>query len=89
MTGATSDTDADGCKDSEDSDDDDDGVNDGSDMCSPGILDWISGTITDHDGDGCRDHDEDLDDDNDGVSNADDDCPYTRKGLASKHQYGF
>tara|TARA_B100001564_G_C20660885_1_gene681478 strand:- start:93 stop:3044 length:2952 start_codon:yes stop_codon:yes gene_type:complete len=79
LTGATSDTDADGCKDSEDSDDDDDGVNDGSDMCSPGILDWISGTITDHDGDGCRDLDEDLDDDNDGVMDIGDSCPKGEK----------
>ncbi len=51
-----------------DFDDDSDGVDDGTDKCSKGALNWLSNGITDADGDGCRDDDEDFDDDDDGIS---------------------
>jgi len=55
------DTDGDGCKNSEDSDDDDDGVLDTYDDCPVGLS-----YGTDTDGDGCK-NSEDSDDDDDGA----------------------
>ncbi len=76
ITGASYDLDGDGCKDVEDNDDDGDLVRDESDLCSMGVIDWSSGTLTDHDGDGCLDDDpEDADDDNDGIADSIDACP--------------
>jgi hypothetical protein len=76
ITGASYDLDGDGCKDVEDNDDDGDLVRDESDLCSMGVIDWSSGTLTDHDGDGCLDEDlEDADDDNDGIPDSIDACP--------------
>lgn len=76
ITGASYDLDGDGCKDVEDDDDDGDLVRDESDLCSTGVIDWSSGTLTDHDGDGCLDDDpEDADDDNDGIADSIDACP--------------
>ena len=53
-----------------DFDDDSDGVDDGTDKCALGALNWLSNGITDADGDGCRDDDEDFDDDDDGISDS-------------------
>ena len=76
VIGASNDHDGDGCKNSEDDDDDDDGVNDGSDQCARGEIDWLSGQVTDHDADGCKDSSEDSDDDNDGVIDIADSCQF-------------
>jgi len=75
ILGAGNDHDADGCKNTEDDDDDGDGINDGSDQCVLGDVDWLSGQVTDHDADGCRDLTEDSDDDNDGITDVADSCP--------------
>lgn len=76
IDGAGYDLDGDGCKDVEDDDDDGDQIRDESDLCSTGLIDWSSGTLTDHDGDGCKDEDlEDADDDNDGIADSIDSCP--------------
>ncbi len=58
--------DGDGRADSVDEDDDNDGVNDASDQCRVGVINWISNPSTDNDGDGCRDVDEDEDGGQDG-----------------------
>ncbi len=74
------DHDWDGCKDNEDDDDDNDNVPDISEDlnnqdCSRGHSNWTSRSSNDYDSDGCHDSIEDMDDDNDGVADADDDCP--------------
>jgi hypothetical protein len=79
QSGATTDHDADGCRDAgtEDSDDDNDGVVDVSDDCAKGETGWFSNTLTDVDGDGCRDASEDssIDIDGDGLIVSLDSCP--------------
>ncbi len=66
LSGAFTDNDGDGCRDTvEDTDDDNDGVNDNSDQCPTGATDWTSDSFNDVDGDGCRDADEDIDLDGD------------------------
>ena len=88
---AVTDYDNDGCRDlGEDLDDDGDricdaGVQDSSlecsvsfttvDECPKSSLSFKSTSYNDQDQDGCEDLTEDLDDDNDGVLDANDDCP--------------
>lgn len=90
INGADYDLDGDGCKDVEDDDDDGDQIRDESDLCSTGLIDWSSGTLTDHDGDGCKDEDfEDADDDNDGVPDSIDTCPRGAVGWPSNLNTDF
>ena len=69
------DTDGDRIHDLEDPDDDGDGVDDVLDLCSLGLMDWVSDPVSDFDGDGCKDSDEDSDDDNDGFPDDNDALP--------------
>ena len=88
--GASYDLDGDGCKDVEDDDDDGDLIRDESDLCSMGVIDWSSGTLTDHDADGCLDDDnEDSDDDNDGIADSVDSCPRGAVGWPSNLNTDF
>lgn len=89
VLGAGNDHDADGCKNSEDDDDDDDGINDGSDECDRGEVDWLSGQVTDHDSDGCKDSSEDSDDDNDGVTDIADSCQFGESNWPSNANTDF
>ena len=78
LSGAVTDNDNDGCRDSdEDIDDDNDGLLDTVDLCPRGYVGWVSNPSVDQDSDGCHDLIEDNDDDNDGVSEPGDQCPNT------------
>jgi len=78
LSGAVTDNDNDGCRDSdEDMDDDNDGLLDTVDLCPRGYVGWVSNPSVDQDSDGCHDLIEDNDDDNDGVSEPGDQCPNT------------
>ena len=90
-SGTSTDYDGDGCHDaSEDIDDDNDLICDGTttdvawactvssveeDLCPNSTLGFTSSNSNDADRDGCEDSNEDLDDDNDGVQDAEDNCP--------------
>ncbi len=54
-----------------DLDDDGEGVDDNTDQCPMGAMNWVSNGVTDADSDGCRDSDEDMDDDDDGINDVD------------------
>ncbi len=69
------DTDGDRFPDFLDKDDDNDGVDDGTDLCDPGVMNWTSAPAIDFDGDGCLDEIEDDDDDNDGYLDVNDAFP--------------
>ena len=83
------DSDADGCRDSdEDDDDDNDGVLDANDSCSTLLThkNWTANDANDYDRDGCHDLVEDDDDDGDGVDDSVDDCafaPHDRYWVSS------
>ena len=73
------DSDEDGCRDSdEDLDDDADGVLDIEDSCSTLLThkNWTANDANDYDRDGCHDLIEDEDDDGDGVNDVDDNCAF-------------
>jgi len=69
------DTDGDRFPDFLDKDDDNDGIDDGTDLCDPGLMNWTSAPAMDFDGDGCHDEIEDDDDDNDGWLDVNDAFP--------------
>ena len=82
ISGAVTDYDGDGCRDSaEDTDDDADGVQDIIDLCAKGHTGWTSTSSLDFDGDGCHDEFEDNDDDGDGVGDNVDACDRTIPGT--------
>jgi hypothetical protein len=73
------DSDADGCRDSDEDDDDDaDGVADIDDNCNEmsSHKNWTANDANDYDRDGCHDTIEDLDDDGDDIEDLIDECPF-------------
>jgi len=87
LSGAVTDIDGDGCRDSdEDLDDDNDGLLDTVDLCPQGYVGWISNPSVDQDSDGCHDLIEDNDDDNDGVTEPGDQCPNTPANVTVDSQ---
>ena len=87
LSGAVTDNDGDGCRDSdEDLDEDNDGLLDTIYLCPRGYVGWVSNPSVDQDSDGCHDLIEDNDDDNDGVTEPGDQCPNTPANVTVDSQ---
>ena len=72
----------------EDYDDDNDGIEDYSDQCPLGDINWnASNSSQDWDWDGCKGSTEDSDDDNDGLEDTLDACPRGLTNWSSSNYY--